>query len=205
MLSKAQLKEKYKDEKVFVLPSNYCQNINDRFTKLKHDQSIWSKYDNLGIYIPRYEAEYNLAFQQLIPYFLVTNKDESKFYVAKRIQGDSRLVNKMSLGFGGHINECDGTREAVFNALIREMNEELIIETTSSFKFLGTMRDLTSETSEHFGLIFIIKSEEDTISIRETENLEGVWMTKQELFDSYGKFENWAKYIIDYIHDDLNK
>ena len=200
MLNKKQLQEKYPDEKVFVLPSNLVQNIGDKFTKCKHDPSIWKKYDNLGLYIPRYEAEYNLAFQQIIPYFLVTNKDESKFYVAKRIQGDSRLVDKLSLGFGGHINDCDGTNEAVLKALYREMNEELNIEPISSCQFIGYMRDLASETSEHFGLIFIVKSEEETISIKETDNLEGVWMTKQEMYDSYGKFENWAKYLLDYLY-----
>jgi hypothetical protein len=66
--TKEQLKEKYKDEKVFVLPSNLVQNVHDRFSKLKHDKAIWTKYDQLGIYIPRYEAEYNLAFHQIIPY-----------------------------------------------------------------------------------------------------------------------------------------
>lgn len=201
MKTKEQLKEKYKDEKVFVLPSNLVQNISDKFTKTKHDQKIWTKYDNLGLYIPRYEAEYNLAFQQIIPYFLVTNLDESKFYVGKRIQGDSRLVDKLSLGFGGHINECDGTREAVFKALIREMNEELNIEPHSAFQFIGYMRDLASETSEHFGLVFIVKVNEEDVSIKETDNLEGVWMTKQEMYDSYGKFENWAKYLLDYLYE----
>lgn len=201
MQTKEQLKAKYKDENVFVLPSNLVQNVSDKFTKLKHDQLIWTKYDQLGVYVPRYEAEYNLAFQQIIPYFLVTNLDESKFYVAKRIKGDSRLVDKLSLGFGGHINDCDGTHEAVFKALMREMNEELSIEPHSQFQFIGTMRDLTSETSEHFGLVFIIKVLEDNVSIKETDNLEGVWMTKQEMFDSYGKFENWAKYLLDYMYE----
>lgn len=201
MLTKEQLKAKYPDEKVFVLPSNLVQNIGDKFTKSKHDPSIWKKYDNLGLYIPRYEAEYNLAFHQIIPYFLVTNSDESKFYVAKRIKGDSRLVDKLSLGFGGHINECDGTNEAVFKALIREMNEELNIEPTSSFKFIGYMRDLKSETSEHLGLVFIVKSSETDISIKETDNLEGIWMTKSEMYDSYGKFENWTKYLLDYLYE----
>ena len=69
----------------------------------------------------------------------------------------------------GHINDCDGTNQAVFKALVREMNEELNIEPNSPFKFIGYMRDLTSETSEHFGLVFIIKSEEDSISIKETD------------------------------------
>lgn len=201
MQTKEQLKAKYPDEKVFVLPSNLVQNISDKFTKMKHDHVIWKKYDNLGLFVPRYEAEYNLAFQQIIPYFLVTNLDESKFYVAKRIQGDTRLIDKLSLGFGGHINEYDGTSEVVFKALVREMNEELNIQPHSQFQYIGNIRDLTSETSEHLGLVFVVKALEENVSIRETDNLEGVWMTKSEMYESYGKFENWAKYLLDYLYE----
>lgn len=201
MLSKDQLKEKYKDEKVFVLPANLVQNVNDKFTKQAHTQEIWTKFDNIGQYIYRYDAEYNPAFQQVIPYFLIENKDGSKYYVGKRIQGDDRLQGKLSLGFGGHINECDGYSNMIIKALTREMHEELNIDPISPFRYIGTMKDLTSETNDHFGLIFVIKSEEDTISIKETNNLEGVWMTKEEMYNEYGRFENWSKYILDYLYE----
>ena len=196
MLTKHQLKEKYKDEKVFVLPSNLVQNINDKFTYEKHTNDIWKKYDGLGSFIYRYDAEYNNAFQQIIPYFIVTNENEDKYFVGKRIKGDSRLEGMLSLGFGGHVNDIDGNVNIIKQAINREMNEELNIIPTSDFKYMGTMRDLTSETNEHFGLIFKIKTKEDSISIKETENLEGIWMTKEEMFDKYGRFENWSKYKI---------
>ena len=200
MLSKQELKNKYKDEKIFVIPSNLVQNISDKFTKQKHDSSIWSKYDNLGKYIYRYDAEYNFAFKQIIPYFFITNEDESKYYVSKRIQGDTRLEGKLSLGFGGHIDSSDGNIEIIKKAINREMNEELNIEPISNFEYMGTMLDLTSETNDHFGLIFKIKTKEDLISIKEKDKLEGIWMTKKEMFDKYGFFENWSKYILDYLY-----
>lgn len=200
-----ELKQKYKKEKVFVLPIDLVTNIPDKFTLVKKDNSIFSKYDNLGTFIYRYDAEYNNAFQQIIPYFFITNKDESKYFVAKRIQGDSRLIDKLSLGFGGHINDCDGNNNIVYHALNREMHEELNIPNNLTFKYLGTMRDITSETSEHFGLIFSVKvDDEKLVSIKETENLEGVWMTPEELFKDFNKFENWSKYILDYILKDVN-
>ena len=42
-----------------------------------------------------------------------------------------------------------------------ELNEELILEPTSKAKYLGTVRDLTSKTKEHLGLVFIIETKED--------------------------------------------
>lgn len=197
---KDKLKKKYKDEKVFIVPINIVENIPDKFTKLKHDNNIWTKYDNLGKYIYRYDAEHNPVFQQLIPYLLIANEDESKFYVSKRIGGDHRLKDKLSLGFGGHINECDGTNKVVLKALTREMNEELDIDPISNAIFIGSIRDIDSSTNDHLGLVFIIKSQEDNISIKETDKLIGQWMTKEEMFKSYSLFEGWSKYILDYMY-----
>lgn len=196
-----ELKEKYKEEKIFVLPINAIENIEDKFVKMRPDKDIWSKYDNTGKYIYRYDAEYNPVFQQLIPYLLVTNKDESKYFIARRIKGDHRLVDNLSLGFGGHIDECDGTREVVLKALSREMNEELDIDPITKAVFMGTIRDITSKTNDHFGLVFRVKAEEGDVFIRETENMEGVWMTKEDMFINYPKFEGWSKYIIDYLYE----
>ena len=197
-----ELKIKYKEEKIFVIPINLIENISDKFTKMKHDTNIWSKYDNLGKYIYRYDAEYNPVFQQLIPYLLVCNEDESKYFVSKRIKGDHRLVDNLSLGFGGHIDECDGTHEVVLKALSREMNEELDIDPVSTARFIGTMRDINSKTNDHIGLIFIVKAKEGDVSVKETDNLEGKWMTKAEMFESYSLFEGWSKYLLDYMYEE---
>lgn len=197
---KQQLVEKYKDEKVFIVPANIIENIPDKFTKSKHDPKVWSKYDNVGKYIYRHDAEMNPAFQQIIPYLLVCNEDESKFFVSKRLAGDHRLNDKLSLGFGGHINECDGTNDVVLHALSRELNEELDIDPLTKAQYIGTMRDMASKTNDHLGLIFIVKAKEGDVFIRETNKLSGEWMTKQEMFDEYHKFEGWSKYILDYLY-----
>lgn len=194
------LKKKYKDEKIFVLPANKI-NCKDKFTKMKNDKNIWSKYDNLGLYIPRYEAEYNPAFLQLIPYLIVTNDDQTEFFVTKRIDGDSRLKNKLSLGVGGHIDSIDGTNEVVFKCLVREMNEELFINPISPYQFLGTIRDLSSKTAEHLGLLFIVKAEKESLSVKETNKLAGSWMKKEDAFNKYASFENWSQFVLDYLFE----
>lgn len=199
MINRQALKEKYGDEKIFVLPVSKVEGIPDKFTPCKHDDKIWKKYDNQGIYINRWEAEGDSSFQQIIPYFFVTNEDASKVFIAKRIDGDHRLVNKLSLGFGGHIDSCDGFEQVVLKALTREMWEELDIEPLSKATYMGTMRDMTSSTNDHLGLIFGIQAKEGQVFIRETEKLVGEWMTMQQLYDNYAKFENWSKYIIDFF------
>ena len=77
--------QKYGDEKVFVLPVSKIEGVPDKFNYAKHDDKIWKKYDNQGIYINRWEAEGDSSFQQIIPYFFVTNEDASKVFIAKRI------------------------------------------------------------------------------------------------------------------------
>lgn len=199
-----QLKEKYGQEKVFIVPIQSIQHIDDKFTFNKHDPKIWSKYDILGKYVYRYEAEGQPVFQQIIPYLIIFNEDQSKMYVSKRIDGDHRLNNMLSLGFGGHINEEDGYKDVVLRALTREMNEELDIDPISKAIYMGTIRDITSKTNDHLGLVFAIKAKEGEVFIKETDKLEGNWMEISKLFDDYHKFENWSKFLIDFLFVNVN-
>lgn len=202
-VNRLELKKKYGDEQVFVVPYQVISQVNDKFTKEKNTKDVWNKYNSKGTFILRYEAEYNPSFQQIIPYFFIFNKDKDKVYIAERLKGDARLSHMLSLGFGGHINPCDGHIDIISNALNREMNEELNIVPLSDFEYCGTIRDISSETNDHFGLIFSIIADE--VSIKETDTLEGKWMTIPELIENYHKFENWSKFIIDSFYEDISK
>ena len=71
----------------------------------------------------------------------------------------------------------------------------------SPLKHIGYVRDLNSKTSEHLGVVFIMDCLKKDVSIKENDNLEGHWMSKNELIDKYGKLESWAKFIVDYMVD----
>ena len=200
-IDRLKLKAKYGDEKIFVIPAQLGNDIPDKFTKIKHSDSIFSAYDTKGIYQYRADVEYNNAWYQIIPYFYLTNVDKTKFYVGKRLSGDSRLVDKLSLGFGGHIDSSDGSINVVKNALYREMNEELNVTQDIDFKYQGTVKDIRSNTSEHLGLVFSAKVNTRNISIKETDSLSGQWMTLEQLVKNYTKFEGWSKFIIDYLYE----
>lgn len=198
-----ELKNKYKDEKVFIVPFDSVKHIEDKFTSSDRCMKNLSKYDVLGTYALRYDVEYNPSFQQLIPYTVIYSPQRDQYYVARRIGGDARLENSLSLGFGGHINPCDGNNNVIHNALKRELEEEVDIKTyskdNSPIMYLGNIRDLTSETSDHLGFVFQINVK--TASIKEKDKLKGLWMSKKELIDSYFEFESWSKLIIDHLYE----
>ena len=191
------LKEKYKDEKVYVVPYNEILYIGDKFTPAKYDPIDFKIFDNIGTFMYRYEVEGNMEVQQLIPYVIVFNKDKSKIFTTKRIGGDSRLINKLSIACGGHINEEDEGIDKIFNCAKRELNEELNIEYNISYKFLGFIRDISSNTNDHTGIVLYVTV--DNVSVKEKDSLIGKWMTINEIADNYNKLENWSKYLIDYL------
>ena len=205
------LSEKYGTEKIFVVPFSCTESVLDGF------HSITEKdYDKLvdvtlskGKFILRADAEEDITFQQIIPYVLVTDEAHEKFFATRRIAGESRLLGRLSLGIGGHINPIDWQnancaffqthREMVLRGMAREIREEMTgFEHTKQPKPYGTVRDLGSSTPDHIGIVFtMIAQEPDEIGIRETDTLEPVWMTKKELVQNYEKFESWAQMIIE--------
>lgn len=194
-----ELKEKYKDEQVFVVPAGVLSHLEDGFTKEKHSKDIYSKFDRLGKYIYRYDAEGNPTFQQIIPYVILFNPNTGKYYTYKRIQGsgETRLHGQLSIGFGGHIDSSDGTNEVVFKGLVRELMEEVEYNNIAPVEFIGYIRNMQSATNDHTGLVFVLFV--DHATVRETEKYVGEWMTAQEMEENYFKFEDWGKHLINYI------
>lgn len=198
IFKKNQLKRKYNNEQVLVTLEQDVNFIPDGFT-LGVNKDVKAKIWGSQRFIYRYDAEYNFAIVQLIPYVVVTNIAENKLYVAERISGEERLRKTYQLGCGGHVNPSDmiGT-DIIGNAAEREMNEELIITPDKSgLVVLGTVRDLSSPTREHLGIVYLVHS--DDVSIREKNTLRGQWMDMSSLVLNYEKFESWARYIIDHL------
>lgn len=80
--------------------------------------------------IRRGDAEEDPRFKQPIPYVVIRRDDEVFVYERLAGGGESRLHNKLSLGFGGHMNPMEGA--ASFSEVLkqntdRELAEELYI------------------------------------------------------------------------------
>lgn len=192
------LREKYGDEQVYVVPYQSMKNVPDKFTPCNDIASL-SEYDKIGRYILRYDAEENVSFQQLIPHIMIKNQ-QGKYLVADRISGDERLTGQKTLGFGGHIDPVDGHVSVILNGMMRELYEEVDIKPISpTYIYKGTMRDLSSSTSDHTGFIFEITVK--SAKIKETHKLKGQWMTVEQLVDHYFQFESWGKMYIDYLYE----
>lgn len=198
-INKQRLKEKYGTEQVYVVQSLNVLKVPDRFFETSQENLDWTKQ---GIFVFRYDAEYNTLFQQVIPYVVLTDSKMEQFYVSERISGEERLVGSYSIGFGGHINPCDGYRNVIENCIERELNEEVSAKFIKEpLRLLGTVRDLLSTTNDHIGIVYLKRvSNKTKIKIKENDKLKGKWMSIDDLYRLYGHFESWGQYIIDYFY-----
>lgn len=197
-MAKAKLRDKYGDEQVFVVPYTMTTDIPDLFTAKRITARDLNSIEVKGKYILRYDAEYNNEFQQIIPYIIVTSEDLKRIYVSERIAGEERLRQKLSF-FGGHINPCDAStgKSIIVNGAKRELNEEVKLIGAGQLKAIGTVRDKGSTTPDHTGIVLSITAKE--AEIKETDGMNGKWMTLDQVITDYAKFEGWARYIIDHV------
>ena len=198
IISKSVLEHKYGKEQVLVTPFISTYTVPDKYSPFSKE-TIASLYDNWRFML-RCDAEYNMSVTQIIPYVLVIQENRSSVYVTERMAGEERLSHALSLGAGGHINPVD-TQEgfAIVNGAIRELNEELDVKLANDgmLEYAGTVRDITSATGEHLGVVFVAYAK--SARVREKNTLKGKWMDFQDLMRNYSKFESWARYIIDYM------
>lgn len=196
-------KDLYDNEEVFIVPYLYTENIDSGFTlNLKDRKSIWSKYDSIGMYMPRSAAEGNREVQQLIPY-IVIQSDSFKYFVYQLNKPNKKeYKNTMTLGISDHIKYEDGLKEPLFKAATRCLLENVDLQVLKNFDFRGYVREMNSRSNDHLGIVLKINDiPEDSIVVK-TPEFVGRWMTKKELIEHYGKFENWSKHLIDFMVDE---
>lgn len=187
-------------EKVLVVPYNKLSFIEDRFTYM--DNIDLERFSSLGSFVDRNIVEGHKELQQIIAYILIFNKDMDKLYINKRIDGEKRLLNKVSIAVGGHINDTDEGLNRIFNGAIRELHEEVELTNAEKFRPIGFIRDIDSITNDHLGIVFAVTA--DDAKIIEKESLKGQWMKINDIANYYSKLENWSKYILDYLISNKN-
>lgn len=194
------LKEKYGDEQVFVVRSDLFSSLEPGLTLEKEDSiaAITMRYDKEGKFIMRYDAENNPAFLQIIPYVIIKNK-AGQYFAYERLEDstEDRLRHQISIGFGGHINPCDGPTLFMFRGMMRELEEELELTYSDPLQYIGKVKDFSAGLSDHIGFVFELEVED--ADIKEKEKHRGFWMTKQDLKDKYFTLETWSRHIADYL------
>jgi predicted NUDIX family phosphoesterase len=155
---------------------------------------------------PRDVLETNDNYRQIIPYVLVERDQKYLLYKRTPKGGESRLHNKLSLGFGGHIDVSDisitedgqsiDLEGAVGNAVVREIQEELSSDIIS-FEALGIIAlsgNLTDRV--HVGILMLastnsmVVSKEDQIDLVGFKSLEEI---AEIIADENNDLENWSK------------
>ena len=73
--------------------------------------------------------------------------------------GEKRLVAKKSVGIGGHISQEDGEAQdsdPYHDGMARELQEEVVIDTTFEIKLVGLINDDETEVGKvHLGIVHI--------------------------------------------------
>ncbi|MFT7462612.1 MAG: putative NUDIX family phosphoesterase, partial [Pseudohongiellaceae bacterium] len=143
-----------------------------------------SRIHDRGFFVERPWAEQDSSFKQIIPYVVMVHGDDVLLLQRKKAGGESRLHGKLSIGVGGHINPIDGDEglSVLEEGCRRELTEELNIETPYTLEAKGAINDESGDVgSVHFGLVYVARCETADVSIRETEQLSGSFVSREEL------------------------
>ena len=200
-MTKEELKKKYGNEKIAVV-KNTELNLQEGFNSYSKDilKTILMK----SFFINRYDAEFNPEFRQPIGYIVLRHKD--MYFATLRLNnsGEKRLIGNISLGTGGHANQIDVMKPGniISNSVIRELHEELNIDCNSKLnsKIIGFIYDSSNEVGkDHVGVVVLIDISKTNVTVKETDKLEGKFVTKEFIKENYDKLESWSKIVFDYI------
>ena len=153
-------------------------------------------------FVPRAEAEEDPSLKQLIPYVVVTAGEKLLHYRRGSGSGETRLLKKGSVGIGGHINDGDGLGEAFDaaayqRALMRELQEELVIESCFIERPLALLNDDTNPVGTvHLGIVHQCHLAEPNVNSNEEAIAELGFLTLEELGSRHDQLESWSQLVI---------
>lgn len=156
---------------------------------------------------PRPILEKDPTFRQIIPYVVLRCGDKFLTYTRGGAGGESRLHEKISMGFGGHVDIPDvvtgdegmidlpATLEISVN---RELEEELPGLTVTGRKWIGLLADNSNEVGQvHVGLVGVweIEAFPDQSGEDAVKALAG--LTAEQLIEVRDRLENWSQIIVE--------
>lgn len=163
---------------------------------------------------PRALVENDPSLKQLIPYVVLTCRDN--VFVVKRssLQSEQRLAGMHSIGIGGHINTTDVQQRKgpsvdasgigsefmaiLREGLLREIKEEVCLAEVPELSLKGLINDDSNSVgSVHLGLVYIARLQAANIAIREKDMMSGSFVPVADLGRYYDSMETWSQIVID--------
>lgn len=199
------------------------QDIPQTSTKFIPSDKLWIPEGSLFIgerQLLDYDYKY-YQFKQLIPYIVIKKGNTYLTYKRTKMNGESRLSEKYSMGFGGHINisdieQQDGNiklQETLFKSTYRELKEELneidslLHSMNSHFEPLGYIYNNLNETDRvHLGIIYILETEQ-TLFTTTDEGLSEISFKTLDEIQALSNLESWSQIVCNilqsFYHIDL--
>lgn len=205
------------EEMVLVAPRELVFKLTEPFLGICTDPhvvtTILKQFSMYHSFERRGDMETDESYKQLIPYVLVRRGDEVLIYRRLGGGGEGRLHGKVSVGFGGHMNDVhnehgQGVRfkEKVMKNLWRELDEELDIAVDRDecrLNFIGVVNDDDDplETGKyHLGLVAVLDIPEDAqVNVREDDAHAIRFIKADRLVDVRDEAEAWSVHLIDWI------
>ena len=158
-----------------------------------------------NFFMERPAAELDPTHKQLIPYTLFHHSGRYLVYTRGGSSGEKRLVAKNSVGIGGHINPIDQSQDSLgrtmyFNAVERELEEELVIASAHEQKVIGLINDDSNEVgSVHLGVVHVFELEGDAVTSNEDAIQNIRFVSLEELFADRENLETWSRICVEHL------
>lgn len=149
-------------------------------------------------YLPRPEAENDPSFKQLIPYVVLRHGGHIFHYTRGASGGEARLRAKRSVGVGGHICATDAGPDVYRAGMLREVEEEIYLETTYRERCLGLINDDRTPVGQvHLGIVHLFDLTEARVRHREEGLTQAGFAPLGELVAQRDQFETWSQFLFD--------
>ena len=162
-----------------------------------------------NFFMERPAAEQDPTHKQIIPYAVFHHNGRCLVYTRGGASGEKRLVAKRSIGIGGHINPVDQARGSLgetmyFNAVERELAEELVISGTHSQRVIGLINDDSNEVgSVHLGVVHLFDLESDAVTSNEDAIQDIQFVPLDQLHNEREGLETWSRICVENLSSHL--
>jgi predicted NUDIX family phosphoesterase len=156
-------------------------------------------------FMPRWQAEKDPAYKQIIPYVIMTYDGKYLSYVRGRRAGEARLTGLRSIGIGGHINPRDDMPlfnadfyQTYITAVEREVAEEVSVQAHHSDHIVALLNDDSNDVGRvHLGIVHYWVLDSSQVGKREQMISQMAFMTLGQLQEVRDTLETWSQLCLD--------